>query len=442
MAQFNSIWQTKLLGSFVSSVAISSNGKLIASAQKDYLNVQIWDAEYGTLLYELAGHTDSVTCVAFNPEGTHVVSGSFDKTIKIWNVKKRKLEDTFKCDNVVRSVAFNHEGTHIVSGNDGDKTKDKRGEVIIWNVQTGKKKVSDDIEHYDGSPLTVAFNSAGTVYLAGFDYGGGKMCIYYLDEDYRIGYYESGHSGTIYSAAFIGDKIVSGGDNGLQIWNQDGEWERTLDDDSVSSVALFGDSSVVVGYTEKDFVKIWNVDTGVVEQTFNGTGNKFGAVLSVAVNKEHGLIVFGGEDRKINVWMNRPQLPPQPPPPPPVLTIKGTLMKDIDGDIISHEPFKSDDIVSVVDAEKYVKTDGDKLTINDSADIKSRMYLKEHLDLWTSGKTVFNNPSTNEKLQTHKVKSYKLVIDDTKGGGRKTRRKSKTKKRKTNKRRKTKKTRK
>ena len=78
------------------------------------------------------GHTSSVWSVAFSPDGRHIVSGSSDRTIQLWDAQTggqvgNPLQGhTFS----VWSVAFSPDGRHIVSGS-GD------GTIRLWDAQTG-----------------------------------------------------------------------------------------------------------------------------------------------------------------------------------------------------------------------------------------------------------------------------------------------------------------
>jgi WD40 repeat protein len=76
-----------------SCVAFNPDGKRIVSGSRhgisemtnrfDYA-LKVWDATSGQELLTLKGHADGVSCVAFSPNGKHIVSGGPDGTIKVW----------------------------------------------------------------------------------------------------------------------------------------------------------------------------------------------------------------------------------------------------------------------------------------------------------------------------------------------------------------------
>ena len=86
------------------------------------------------------GHTRDVTCVAFNPAGDQVVSGSRDNTLRLWQVGRGSKSKTSAQavlrghDSSVMACAFNPAGDQVVSGSD-DKT------LRLWQV--GKESSGD-----------------------------------------------------------------------------------------------------------------------------------------------------------------------------------------------------------------------------------------------------------------------------------------------------------
>jgi WD40 repeat protein len=48
----------------------------------------LWDATTGRETHTLKGHTSGVMWVAFSPDGKRIVSGSWDNTLKLWDVPR------------------------------------------------------------------------------------------------------------------------------------------------------------------------------------------------------------------------------------------------------------------------------------------------------------------------------------------------------------------
>ena len=69
----------------VSSLNFSPDGKTLASGSWDK-SVKLWDVSTGRELETLNGHQGAVFSVSFSPDGKILASGSQDKSVKLWNV--------------------------------------------------------------------------------------------------------------------------------------------------------------------------------------------------------------------------------------------------------------------------------------------------------------------------------------------------------------------
>ena len=70
----------------MTSVSFSPDGTRIVTGSDDK-TAKVWDARTGTPLLDLKGHTGEVTSVSFSPDGTRIVTGSEDKTAKVWDAR-------------------------------------------------------------------------------------------------------------------------------------------------------------------------------------------------------------------------------------------------------------------------------------------------------------------------------------------------------------------
>ena len=86
----------------------------------DYINQHV-------ISHTIKAHTGRIFFVGFNHDGSRIVSGAWDETIKIWNAYNGQWIKTFQIDSPVFSVAFSPDGSRAVSGAED-------GNIKIWDV--------------------------------------------------------------------------------------------------------------------------------------------------------------------------------------------------------------------------------------------------------------------------------------------------------------------
>lgn len=70
---------------FIKTIAFSPDGKLLASGSYDK-TIKLWEMPGGNELTTLRGHTEPVTSVEFSPDSRTLVSSGEDATIRLWDV--------------------------------------------------------------------------------------------------------------------------------------------------------------------------------------------------------------------------------------------------------------------------------------------------------------------------------------------------------------------
>jgi WD40 repeat protein len=135
---------------------------LISESKPYHIFSPVSDLELLQLLREFKGHTDVIDFgVAFSPDGQKIITSSWDKTVRIWDIGTGQELYRFVGDTYgVNSVAFSPDGKYILTGGDNG--------VGIWDAETGLEvrqlsgvdQVYGAVFSPDGKYIATASNSA------------------------------------------------------------------------------------------------------------------------------------------------------------------------------------------------------------------------------------------------------------------------------------------
>lgn len=119
--------------------------------------------------FVLKGHTDPVYSVAFSADGKRIATGSFDKSVKLWDASTGKELRTFAGkaghQNLVTAVAFSPDGSSIASAGTDNFAR-------IWDVPTGKPQLELDLT---ANGTKAAASPDGKLYAVGAADGSVKV---------------------------------------------------------------------------------------------------------------------------------------------------------------------------------------------------------------------------------------------------------------------------
>ncbi len=198
---------------FVYGIAVAPDGRSVAWGAGSI--VRLSDLDSGNEIGTFGGHNGPLLSVAFSPDGTRLLSGAEDGTMRLWDVKTRKQLDQFFLDAAVRSVGFTPDGLHAL----GSRFV-RRNNLVplqLWNLHDRMEE--HRLDDSRGTFRNVAVVSAdGRRVLAG---GDEKMTLWDLETGKELQRF-TGHKGFVRSVAFLPDgrHVLSGSwDGTARVWD-------------------------------------------------------------------------------------------------------------------------------------------------------------------------------------------------------------------------------
>ena len=149
----------------------TSNGQYILSGSGDK-SIRVWDSEAGTCIFDMVkpdnfeGTTQTgITCVAISPDNQMAAAGSLDRSICFWGIEKGnflgQFDGTTGHSDAVYAVAFSPDGEYLASGSLDESCR-------LWDLSSlTASRCKSVFKGHKGWVLSVAFTPEGKWLLSG-----------------------------------------------------------------------------------------------------------------------------------------------------------------------------------------------------------------------------------------------------------------------------------
>ncbi len=288
----------------VNCVAFSPDGKTVLTGSDDK-TARLWNAATGKPIGPPLAHQDAVNCVAFSPDGKTVLTGGADKTARLWNSATGKpIGSPLAHQGAVESVAFSPDGKTVLTGSDERTAR-------LWDAATGKP-IGSPLAHQDWVSA-VAFSPGGKAVLTGSHDSTARLWDAATGEPIAP---PLAHQSIVWAVAFSpdGKTVLTGSDDktarlwdaatgkpiGPPLAHQEVVWAVAFSPDGKTALTGSGDKTA----------RLWDAATG---KPIGPPLAHQSAVRAVAFSPDGKAILTGSQDRTAALWDTATGKPIGPP---------------------------------------------------------------------------------------------------------------------------------
>ena len=269
----------------VDTLAITPDGAIVLVANGIYdrfPHLRSYDLLTCRKLQTFNGHQMGVSSLAITPDGTRLISGSLDKTARVWHIATGECQAVFEQPTSVTDVAVTPDGKYVLSA--------AYYGVRVWNLSQ-RGSVTTPKAHTD-QVRAIAFSPDGHWVLS----GGADRVVRLWDVNTRqpVRVFE-GHRRDVFAITVTPDSrraITAGLDDVIRVWDiSSGEQQWAMEGHSycVRGLAITPDGNRVVSGAEDSVLMVWDLDKGTRLSRFPSDA---GEVQAVALTANGTRIVF------------------------------------------------------------------------------------------------------------------------------------------------------
>ncbi|MBV6625267.1 MAG: AAA-like domain-containing protein [Rivularia sp. (in: Bacteria)] len=277
----------------VLAVSFSPVDNIIASAGIDK-NIKLWNVKDRKLQATFKGHTKDILDISFSPDGKLLASASSDKTIKLWNLENgTEIYSRKGHTGKVYSVSFSPDGTKFASASNDRMVK-------IWSVADGD--LLQTLKGHVHTVKAVSFSPDGTKFASASS--DGRVIFWNVNNGRMSQVFDTG-MGYLHALAFSPDNklIATGGNQGIiKTWDIENEKELQpfkAHREWIRSIRFSPDGKILASGSFDDTIKLWNVKDAQLLKTMSGHLNK---VDQISFSPDGKTIASASRDGTVKLW--------------------------------------------------------------------------------------------------------------------------------------------
>jgi WD40 repeat protein len=290
------------------NVAISPDGRMLASRSDDDLHLVLINSESGKVARFFEEQSTWIMSLKFGPDGRTVFLGLADGSIHLLDIESGQIiRNYLGHPNRVNSLAISRDGRYALSGSYGPPGW-RGGEaldnlLILWNVKTGE--IVHRLIGHTGVVRSVAISSDGQRAISGSD--DATVRLWNIETGQEIRRFEGGNA--VASIAFGPEErtfLTASSDRTVRLWDiETGEEIRRFTGHtfSVNSIALSPDGQTMLSGSDDRSVRLWDIKTGLEMAHFSGHPE---GVWGVAFMPGGGTALSYSADGTIILWQIYP----------------------------------------------------------------------------------------------------------------------------------------